>query len=228
MQNFGLLYGDEFRKLKFNDTAVTVLINVNYSVGVCIGLFNGPILRTFSYRTVAIGGSIAVFIGMLLTSFAVTFWQFLVYYGILLAIGCGLSMAAFSFAVNSYFKKRRGMAMGIAMTATGLGPVVMPHVIGMGVNEFGAKGTALLLAGVSLHSLVGAMLLQPVEWHMKPAPVDEEKEAENGDQQNQRISTVLENPEEQEAMLPKVVNGHRLLERHSSVASVRSRSGSGE
>jgi hypothetical protein len=50
----------------------------------------------------------------------------------------------------------------------GLGPVFMPLVISKLMDTYGIMGTALILGGLSLHSLVGALLLQPVKWHMKP------------------------------------------------------------
>lgn len=60
------------------------------------------------------------------------------------------------------------MAMGIAMTITGLGPVFMPLVISYLMSVFGARGTVLLLSGLLLHCVFCGMLLQPVKWHRKP------------------------------------------------------------
>lgn len=57
------------------------------------------------------------------------------------------------------------------MTAMGLGPVFMPLVISKLMNVYGVMGTALILGGLSLHSLVAALLLQPVKWHVKPKEV---------------------------------------------------------
>jgi hypothetical protein len=58
--------------------------------------------------------------------------------------------------------------VGFGTTAMGLGPVFMPLVISKLMDFYGITGTALILGGLSLHSLVGALLLQPVQWHMKP------------------------------------------------------------
>jgi len=57
------------------------------------------------------------------------------------------------------------------MTAMGLGPVFMPLVISKLMDIYGVTGTALILGGLSLHSLVAALLLQPVKWHMKKKEV---------------------------------------------------------
>lgn len=69
--------------------------------------------------------------------------------------------------MNTYFVKKRSTATGFAMTFTGLGPVVMPLVISLLIAAYGVRGTSMLLAGLSLHSIMGAMMLHPVKWHYK-------------------------------------------------------------
>jgi MFS family permease len=76
-------------------------------------------------------------------------------------------MSGLNLAINTYFRERRSKAVGFGMTAMGLGPVFMPLVISKLMAIYGVTGTALILGGLSLHSLVAALLLQPVKWHMK-------------------------------------------------------------
>jgi MFS family permease len=100
------------------------------------------------------------------------------------AIGFNLLMSGLSLAINSYFRERRGKAVGFGTTAMGLGPVFMPLVISKLMDVYGVMGTALILGGLSLHSVVAALLLQPVKWHMKPKesalePIEEANEEED-------------------------------------------------
>lgn len=83
------------------------------------------------------------------------------------ALGFSLIMAAFSLALNSYFRNKRGIATGFAITATGLGPIAMPLFINVLLDYYGTTGCMLILGGLSLNSLVAAALLQPLKWHMK-------------------------------------------------------------
>jgi MFS family permease len=80
-------------------------------------------------------------------------------------------MSGLNLAINTYFRERRSKAMGFGMTAMGLGPVFMPLVISKLMDIYGVTGTALILGGLSLHSLAAALLLQPVKWHMKKKEV---------------------------------------------------------
>lgn len=80
-------------------------------------------------------------------------------------------MSAFSYALNSYFTTKRSRATGLALTITGLGPILMPQVTSIFIAYYGFQGTMLLYGAFSLHSLIGSVLLQPIKWHMKPAPL---------------------------------------------------------
>ncbi|RZF34268.1 hypothetical protein LSTR_LSTR010242 [Laodelphax striatellus] len=175
--NFGLMFRDIFAVLGMSQTDVSIIININSAAGMLFGLMNGPILKTFGFRKTACTGAVITFLGNLLTSRATSFFDFIFYYGIVTSIGIALVMSSFSLALNSYFVKRRGMATGIAMSATGLGPVFMPLLISFLMGVYGARGTAFIMAALTLHSFVGSLLLQPVKWHYKTASNEQEAPA---------------------------------------------------
>lgn len=88
----------------------------------------------------------------------------------LLGLGFGLATASTFVALNSYFERRRGQAVGLAMAGTALGFMAMPQVVSLLLVSYAFPGTMLLLGAASLNSLVGASLLQPIKWHLRPAP----------------------------------------------------------
>ncbi|XP_012279758.1 uncharacterized protein LOC105699394 [Orussus abietinus] len=167
MQGFGLLFKDTFVDLKLSATNAAVIINVNSAFGMALGLINGPLLRQFGYRKISVIGSLFYGVGIILTSFATSFVHFIIVYGIMASLGMSLVVSSFSLALNSYFKEKRGRAMGLAMTITGIGPIVMPQLISFLISIYDVQGTVLILGAISLHCLVGASLLQPVKWHLK-------------------------------------------------------------
>ncbi|KAJ9587654.1 hypothetical protein L9F63_018906, partial [Diploptera punctata] len=175
VQSFGLLFQGKFDQLELSATDASVIINVNSSFGMILGLFNGFILRSFGYRKVAIVGAIINSLGVILTSQADSFIYFVITYGVISSIGFNLLASSFNLALNTYFRERRGKAVGFAATAMGLGPVFMPLVISLLMSLYGISGTALLLGGFVLNSLVAALLLQPIKWHMKPKKLSPEE-----------------------------------------------------
>lgn len=78
-----------------------------------------------------------------------------------------MALAAYSLAMNTYFHERRGYAMGLGTTAMGLGPVFMPLLISLLLQEYGVQGTMLIVGAMSFNTLVTSCLLQPVKWHLK-------------------------------------------------------------
>lgn len=69
--------------------------------------------------------------------------------------------------MNSYFSKKRGRAVGLALAGTGVGQMVMPNVVRILLESYGFKGATLVLSALALNGVVGAALFHPVEWHMK-------------------------------------------------------------
>ncbi|XP_076675731.1 uncharacterized protein LOC143372940 isoform X1 [Andrena cerasifolii] len=165
LQGFGLIFKDTFPLYGFNATEGTIIINTNIAFGMILGLINGPLLRIFGYRKMAIVGSLLYTIGVTMTAFARTFPLMMLSYGICASLGISITTAAFSYALNSYFTTKRGRALSVALTIIGLGPILVPQITTFLISFYGFQGTILLYGAFSLHSLVGSMLLHPLKWH---------------------------------------------------------------
>lgn len=74
----------------------------------------------------------------------------------------------------TYFDKNRNKASGVAMTLRAIGPIITPPLIEILKSTYDPDGCLLIFAGLSLNIFVAALLLQPVEWHMKKVPIDNE------------------------------------------------------
>nr|CAD7258213.1 unnamed protein product [Timema shepardi] len=96
-------------------------------------------------------------------------------------LGVGFATTAGFVALNHYFSKYRGQAVGLSMAGTALGFMVMPQAVQLLLSEYDFQGSVLVLGGVALHSVVGSLLLQPIKWHMRPAKEEEEEDEEEQD-----------------------------------------------
>ncbi|XP_068159109.1 monocarboxylate transporter 9 [Drosophila tropicalis] len=172
--SFGLLFGDTLKELNVGTTGAAIIIS---ALDVCMnfsGLFVGPLLKEFSYRKVAIAGSMLCGLGLALTSPATSMAHILSTYSVINGIGVGLSTSAAFVALNHYFKHKRGQAVGLSMAGTAMGMLIMPQLVRVLLEAYNFSGAVLLLAGVALNATVGSVLLQPVKWHMKEEFDDEE------------------------------------------------------
>ncbi|KOC62833.1 Monocarboxylate transporter 9 [Habropoda laboriosa] len=169
LQGFVLVFKDTFPLFGFNATQGAIIINTNLAFGMILGLINGPLLRCFGYRKMAMIGSLMYSIGVTATAFVTSFTLIMLFYGIFASLGTCITTSAFSYALNSYFTSKRSRAMSLAVTLIGLGPIIVPQVTTFLISYYGFQGTILLYGAFSLHSLVGSMLLHPLKWHTKDA-----------------------------------------------------------
>nr|CAD7446735.1 unnamed protein product [Timema bartmani] len=95
------------------------------------------------------------------------------------SIGLGMVAPSSYLAFNSYFLERRGLAMGLCQAGIGLGFIVAPPLVQYLLEDYGYRGTMLILSGIALNGVVGAVLYQPVRYHLvRKAPKIVDKESE--------------------------------------------------
>uniref|UniRef100_A0A182PJE6 Major facilitator superfamily (MFS) profile domain-containing protein n=1 Tax=Anopheles epiroticus TaxID=199890 RepID=A0A182PJE6_9DIPT len=169
LQSFGLIFRDTFREIHISATKASIIINLASAVGMALGLFNGPLLRRYGFRKLAVAGGFLFSSGLMLTSSAVHFAHFIITYSIISSLGMGFCNSSFSLALNTYFVVRRNKAAGIAMTITGLGPILLPQLVSLLLNLYGARYCLLIIGALATHIVAGGLLLQPVKWHTLPA-----------------------------------------------------------
>jgi MFS family permease len=90
-------------------------------------------------------------------------------------LGIGFTLSSTFVALNHYFSKKRGQAIGLSMVGTALGMMAMPQAVHLLLEEYNFHGSLLILGGLALHALVGSMLLQPVEWHVRSKELKKEE-----------------------------------------------------
>lgn len=175
ISGFGLVFQEAFEETELSASQGTLVITLNHGVAMLLSFFGGPLLKRFGYRKVALVGSLLIFTGLILTSLANNFWTFIFSYSIITAMGVSAVMAAFTLAINSFFKEKRGRAIGVGMSLTGLGVINMPLLMSLLITLYGWRGAVFVLAALCLHSFVGGTLLRPAKWYLKDIVPSEEE-----------------------------------------------------
>nr|XP_012228858.1 PREDICTED: uncharacterized protein LOC105675931 [Linepithema humile] len=162
-QCFGLIFAERFTRLGITATKTSLILHLNGTITCSLGLISGPTMKRFTFRQVAYFGSLTVVFGICTTAFAVSLPTIVITYCVIIGIGQGIIYLATTLALNTYFRRKRNIAMGFAVTMTGLGPILMPLLIDRFLETYATTGTLLILAGIAAHSLVGASLLRPFQ-----------------------------------------------------------------
>ncbi|EDW75239.1 uncharacterized protein Dwil_GK19798 [Drosophila willistoni] len=185
LQQYGLIYRDRMQGLGFSPKETTSIVNVVMAVSSLVGIVNGAMFRRFTFRQVALTGTSLACVGIFASAFCTTFVQYCIFLSCIYGIGLGLSMAATSLAVNTYFKQKRRRATGFTWTITGLGPIIFPHVSTLLMSYYGSFVSILVYSGICMNAILCAMMLQPVLWHVAKKPktaipaTNEEKEPQS-------------------------------------------------
>lgn len=158
----GLILKDVFKTWNISDSRGAIILTTTSSVSMTLGLLVGPLIRRYGFRLVAAAGGVMSASGMALTSRATNFYEFILFYSIIMAIGMSLSYPSYIVALNTYFTARRTLATAVALFFTGITSIILPQLIRAVSAHYGPRPAMLVLSGIALQSLVAAALLRPL------------------------------------------------------------------
>lgn len=126
-----------------------------------VGPLAGLLAHYWSIRTIVFLGTVLTSLGIILCYFAYNLAYVTIFYGAVPGIGTGLIITLTHVIINQHFLKNRATAAGFAYAGSCIGSFVFPPVTEYLLENFSLRGTFLLLGGIALHSLLGALLYFP-------------------------------------------------------------------
>lgn len=148
------------------------MVMYSLTCGTFIGLFTMPIvgvlLDKLSARKLFAAGIVLFAFGLWLLGQSTTIVQYIVIFGITMALVNALAGAMISSAVVSrWFTDSRGKALGVAATGTSVGGVLIPWLITFWLPDYGWRGALENLALVLM-----ILVLPIVLWTIRSWPSD--------------------------------------------------------
>jgi MFS family permease len=120
-----------------------------------LGLAGGPIagwlVQRIGLKRAILSGLVGM--GCALASAATiqgALWQFYLAYALIALIGAGTSAVTWSCLIAERLSASRGLALGLALSGSGLAAVLMPRLVMLGMELDGWRTAYLLLAGFPL------------------------------------------------------------------------------
>jgi len=114
----------------------------------------GLLQDRFGPRFVIPLGTIVLALSLILTSQATDFWQFTICYGVFAGAGISLlGFASHAAFLPRWFERKRGLAVGMAMSGVGFGMLISIPLIERSISTFGWRSTYVYMAGVVLFLL---------------------------------------------------------------------------
>ncbi|KAK3883804.1 hypothetical protein Pcinc_011890 [Petrolisthes cinctipes] len=172
---FGIIFSSQLIDWQASTTTISIIFNGYMIVWKVAGVVVPTLTREFGFRPLAMTGTFLMATCFTLTSAVTSPALLFLCYSLGCGLGTGLATIGF-LLLAKYFKKRRGRANISLNAGVGLGKILGPLMIQFLQEEYGYRGSTLILGAFTLHAFVGTCLYQPVEWHMK-RPVDPCKES---------------------------------------------------
>jgi OFA family oxalate/formate antiporter-like MFS transporter len=123
-------------------------------------------------------GALLLAAGLLLSSQVQTYWQLVLAYGVVASLGITiLGLGPQAAVIARWFRRHRGLAIGIAFSGTGIGVLLVIPGVEAVVSLYGWRTAYLMLAGLSLAIaplIIILMRLTPGDLGMQPDGVTQQ------------------------------------------------------
>lgn len=155
------------------------------SLFMAMPLLSGPVASfltdRYGCRNVTIVGSILASLGFALSAYANTIEMLYLTFGVLAGFGLSLCYVAAVVIVAYYFDKKRSFATGLSVCGSGIGTCIFAKVTQILLDEYGWRGTTLILAGIFLNMCLCGLLMRDLEWttHKSKLKRKQQKEADS-------------------------------------------------
>ncbi|XP_067659780.1 monocarboxylate transporter 12-like [Haliotis asinina] len=157
---FFVEYVNEFQASALKTTLFMGVMAASFSLGSLITM--NVILQLLGERkTVLLGGTIYS-LGMLAAVFPTSMTYLICTHSILVGLGNSMMSGPALVLIGKYFKKRRGIATAVALSGNSLGNSIFPPMVNFLLDEYGVRGSMLILTGLTMNTLVGGALFRPL------------------------------------------------------------------
>lgn len=128
-----------------------------------VGVLSGPLFDRGFFRSILIGTSLALVVAIMLISHATRYAHIMLCQGILTGICLGLLYIPSVALLPLYFKRHRGLALGLATAGGSLGGVIYPIMLQRLIDSVGFPWANRAVGFVSLFSLCLALtIIRPI------------------------------------------------------------------
>lgn len=147
---FGVYIGPVVEEMGWSRGATSIAFSLFTIINGGTGPFVAMLIERIGVRRAMLAGQVLVIAGLYMLSLMTHLWHLYALYGVLLGIGLGsTSYVSMTTLFNTWFTRRRSLAIGIAMAGSGLGTVIMAPMIRYLIEVIGWRDSWRVLAAVA-------------------------------------------------------------------------------
>lgn len=137
----------------FSISQIAWIPSVFVFLSLALGTQVGAVFDRYGPRGILGGGSLAYVVCMFAIAHAETYWQFMLCF-VLGGIGAAAITTAALGVISHWFRERKGSAMGIALSGSGLGGIMFPLVLRSTFATYGWTWSMQILGFVVLFLVI--------------------------------------------------------------------------
>jgi MFS family permease len=167
----GVYLAELQRTLGWSATLISGASTFSFLIGSVLLVFTNEALARLGPRWFVLAGIAALTASTTLLTFTTAFWQLYLAY-VLMAFGWfGMGTVVIATVLNSWFERRRGLAISLAFTGATCGGIVLAPLLLLLAGAIGFRSAMLSMIGVMIVVLV-PIVLALIDWPSpaKPAP----------------------------------------------------------
>ncbi|XP_067005965.2 monocarboxylate transporter 14 [Anabrus simplex] len=162
--SFGLLFVEFLKHFEESNSKTSWIGSLFMAVPLLSGPAGSALVDRYGCRWMTITGGLISGFGFVLSSFSNTIELQFITFGVIAGLGLGLCYVTAVVSIAYWFDKKRTLATGLGACGTGIGTFVYAPMTTYFIQEYGWRGTILLLAGTFLNMCVCGALMRDPEW----------------------------------------------------------------
>jgi sugar phosphate permease len=183
LQSFGVFLKPITAEFGWDRGALSAAISLNLIVGGGLGILSGRLSDRYGPRLLVTIGGLLTGVAFLLLSQINALWHVYLIWGILMGIGFGFSVIPIMSTLPKWFTKKRGIAVGIAMSGMGLGGIIAPLITQWFISNYDWRFTYIILG------LITIIIIVPLAQFMRHSPQQAGLEPYGGDEASEDMQS---------------------------------------
>lgn len=161
MNSLGIFqtYLEEHQLREYSSGKIGWILGVFSFLAFFCGIQVGPIFDARGPRILVTCGGVGTVLSMILLGFCTRYWHFMLVFGVLGGVSVSLAFNPAISIVAHYFRRRRGLATGVASSGASCGGVVFPMLFQSVASRIGFAWATRVIALVDLVAFSIAILL---------------------------------------------------------------------
>src|SRR4029450_12554378 len=153
--SFGAFFGPISAEFGAGWPAASVVFSLTSLLFFTLGALSGPVADPLGPRPLLLAGAGAFGLGLAATAAADRLWIAYLTYGVGVGVGIGCAYVPIIAAVGGWFRRRRALAVGVAVSGIGLGTLVAAPLAARFIDNYGWR---TVYVGVGVAGVAAAVI----------------------------------------------------------------------